>query len=159
MPLDPISVIEYEAMILGRHLSGLPGRRTRRRGGVLDQSAYTLLSILDAGGNATISDLGRVTGLEVSTLNRQTAALIRDGYATRVQDPAGGMARRFQLSRTGRDVLDEERAASHAALADIVGEWDEKDLEALGRLMERLNKAVESHTDRHWPRPDLDRVS
>lgn len=152
MTSDPISTIEYESMLFGRHLTGLPGR-TRRTRGVLDQSAYTLLSLLQAGGSASIGELTTTTGLDTSTLNRQTAALVRDGHAERIADPAGGLARKFRPTADGLRVLDEERAASQEALAGITASWSDSDRDAFATLLRRFNDNLEARSGRTWPRP------
>jgi DNA-binding MarR family transcriptional regulator len=150
---SPIDRIEYEAMLFGRHLATLPAGRSRRKGGRLDQSAYTLLSLLDAGGPASLSELAVATGLDVSTLNRQTAALRRAGFAERLEDPEGGQARKLHLSDDGRRVLTEEREASQALLADLLGDWPERDRADLAELLGRYNRVIEERSGRHWPRP------
>lgn len=149
---DPIATIEYEAMVFGRHLARFPGRN-RRSTGALDQSAYTLLSLLQANGPATISELGTITGLDASTLNRQTAALLRDGYAERIPDPAGGIARKFQTTEHGELTVNEERRASRGALAHVTDDWNETDRAAFARLLRRLNQSIERSSGRTWPRP------
>lgn len=152
MTTDPISVIEYETMVFGRHLSVLPGR-TRRSRGVLDQSAYTLLNLLQAAGPRSIGELSAVTGLDASTLNRQTAALARDDLAERIPDPEGGVARKFSITTLGVQMLREEREASREALRGLMDDWDESDRETLGDLLGRLNRAIEDRSGRPWPRP------
>ncbi|MCI1747269.1 MAG: MarR family winged helix-turn-helix transcriptional regulator [Acidipropionibacterium sp.] len=149
---DPIAVIEYESLVFGRHLPDFAG--PRRRGGVLDQSAYTLLSILDAAGAQSIGDLSATTGLDASTLHRQTAALVRHGYAERIADRDGGIARRFQMTALGSQMLSEERRLTREALGRLLADWDEADRVAFGTLLGRMNRAVESRFGRHWPRPE-----
>lgn len=153
MSSDAVRSIEYETMLLTRHLGSLPGR-ARRRSGTLDQSAYLLLSLLEAGGEATLAELTAMTGLDVSTLNRQSAALVRKGLALRIADPAGGAARKFRVSRDGSAALREERAASRTAVERITGDWDEADRAALGELLRRFNRGIEEHTSRSVPRPE-----
>jgi DNA-binding MarR family transcriptional regulator len=148
---DPIAAIEYEALLFSRHLAGLPGR-TRRRGGLLDQSAYTLLSLLEVGGPASIGDLNAITGLDVSTLNRQTAALLREGFAERFANPEGGIARLFRPTHRGRQILQEEREASRGALEAITSDWDEEERAAFASALERLNREIERRSGRSWPR-------
>lgn len=151
MSADPIDAIEYEAMVLARHLTELPGR-SRRTGGMLDQSAYVLLNILRAGGPASIGELSGITGLDASTLNRQTAALLRDGYVERISDPAGGIARRFRPTEHGDAALDDERSASRTALASIISDWSPSDRAAFASSLEQFNRAIETRTRRVWPR-------
>lgn len=149
---DLIAAIEYETMVFGRHLSGLPGR-SRRSKGVLDESAYTLLSLLHVGQPCSIGELSTITGLDVSTLNRQTAALVRSGYAERIADPNGGIARKFVLTDEGLSALKEEQQASRTALAAVVHDWSTEDQETLSSLLRRLNQGIEKRSGRTWPRP------
>lgn len=156
MPADAISVLEYESMVFSRHLAGIAGR-TRRRGGVLDQSAYTLLSLLQAGGPTSVAELAAITGLDTSTLTRQTAALQRSGLADRIPDPDGGKARKLRVTDLGARLVDEERQASRTALDNLTTDWPETDRATLAALLSRLNKAIESHSGRDpWPRCDGD---
>lgn len=152
MTVDPISVIEYESMVFERHLSSLPGR-TRRTGGVLDQSAYTLLNLLQAGGPQSIGELSAVTGLDASTLNRQTAALLRDDLAERITDPSGGVARKYRMTEHGEKAVQEERAASRAGLGRLLEEWTDEDREVFAGLLGRFNRSIEKQAGRDWPRP------
>lgn len=153
MPADTISVLEYESMVFGRHLAGFPGR-TRRRRGVLDQSAYTLLSLLQTGGPTSIAELAAITGLDTSTLTRQTAALQRSGTAERIPDPDGGKARKFRVTDEGERLVDEERRASRAALEMLTADWPKADREALATLLGRLNNAIEGRSGHSWPRAE-----
>ena len=146
---DAIRTIEYETTIWMRHVAGL----TRRSRGVLDQSAYTLLNLLQVGGPMSIGELGGITRLEVSTLNRQTAALVRNGYAERRPDPDGGMARKFALTDAGERALGDEREASRAAIGRIVADWSPEDQQSLAVLLSRFNHEIETRHGRTWPRP------
>lgn len=149
---DPIAVTEYEVMILGRHLTSMPGRK-RRSGGVLDQSAYALLSMIRTLGPQSISEFSAHTGLDASTLNRQTAALVRDGLAERVADPDGGLARKFRATEAGDRALDEERAASYRAMSELTAEWSDADRRAFADLLGRFNRSIEGRLGRDFPRP------
>ncbi|MFC4429428.1 MarR family winged helix-turn-helix transcriptional regulator [Citricoccus alkalitolerans] len=146
-----IASIEYESLVFSRHQSEMSGR-SRRTGGVLDQSAYTLLTLLQAGGPASIGELSAITGLDASTLNRQTAALLRDGHAERIPDPDGGMARKFRLTPAGESAVDEERRGSRAVLQDLLEQWSQQDRETFATLLGRFNRSIEDRSGRTWPR-------
>lgn len=139
---EAVAAIEYQAMLLTRRLGSLPGR-ARRRTGTLDQSAYLLLSLLEAGGPATLAQLAARTGLDVSTLNRQTAALVRKELAERIPDPDGGTARKFRMTARGEEAWREERGASQRAVAQITEDWTPEDRAALGELLLRFNEDIE----------------
>lgn len=148
----PIAKIEYEMMLLTRHVNDLP-RRSRRRGGKLDHSAYVLLSHLQVGGPMSIRGLADITGLDASTLNRQTAALLKHGYAVRLPDPNGGVARRFELTRVGADTLRDERETSKQSLAGVLADWPQDDVNEFSKFLRQFNTSVESRTQRPQPRP------
>src|SRR5690625_7940256 len=122
MASDPIAALEYETMVFGRHLSLLP-RRPRRRGGVLDHSAYVLLALLCCRGPMSIRQLSEITGLEASTLNRQSAALRRDGHAERTADPGGAPAKKFRLTDAGRQSFRQALRVSPRLRDSLGADW------------------------------------
>ena len=91
----PTHLIEFETMILGRHLR-LNSPRPRRSTGHLDTSAYILLSRLSMEGPLSIGQLSDALGLDTSTLHRQTTAILgggrtaggRGGHGLRRSGPA-----------------------------------------------------------------------
>lgn len=149
---DPVAVVEFEVMVMGRHLTSMPGRK-RRTGGVLDQSGYALLSMARILGPMSIGEFSEHTGLDVSTLNRQTAALVRDGLAERIPDPDGGVARKFRATESGARALDDERTASYEAIARLTGDWSDKDRRVFAELLGRFNRSIEGRLGRDFPRP------
>lgn len=138
---DPMRAIEYELTLLARRVSSMPGR-SRRRGGELDQSAYTLLTCLDGSGPLTLKELSSQTGLEVSTLNRQTSALTRHGLAERIPDPAGGVARRFRITPRGASALADERDATVHALGRVLAAWTTDERVRFAEQLARFNEAI-----------------
>ncbi|MFJ8194087.1 MarR family winged helix-turn-helix transcriptional regulator [Streptomyces sp. NPDC096094] len=138
-------------MLLGRymHLHKGKGRRT---GGVLDRSAYILLSRIRVEGPMSIGQLGDAFGLDVSTLNRQTAAAMRAGLVERIPDPDGGMARKFRITEEGERRLDEERTGVVASLDRIMADWPEEDIAAFADYLQRFNSDIERLNGMPWPR-------
>jgi predicted transcriptional regulator len=67
--------------LLTPHARGLHGR--------LDRSACLLLSRIQAEGPMTIGGLSAAFGPDVSTLNRQTAAMLRAGIVERPRSGRG----------------------------------------------------------------------
>ena len=74
-------------MLHSRYL--MPQRRFAGSEDRLERSAYTLLSRIDAQGPMSLGELSDALGLDVSTLNRQTAAMTKSGYVERVAGPRG----------------------------------------------------------------------
>jgi DNA-binding MarR family transcriptional regulator len=139
--------LERETMLLSRYL--MPQRRYEHR---LERSAYTLLSRIDAQGPMSLGELSDALGLDVSTLNRQTAAMTKSGDVERVPDPEGGLARKFQLTAVGAERLEEDRRANAAGLRKVLADWSAADVETFATLLRRFNTDIERLDGRPWPR-------
>ncbi|MEW9552178.1 MarR family winged helix-turn-helix transcriptional regulator [Nonomuraea sp. NPDC050783] len=136
----PTHLVEYETMLLGRHRH-------------LDRSAYILLSRIRVAGMMTIGQLSEALGLDVSTLNRHTSALVRAGLAERIPDPEGGIARKFRLTEAGERHLDEERARNIEGLEKVLAEWTPGEVAEFAGYLRRFNTDVERLGGRRpWPR-------
>lgn len=143
--------VEYEQMLLSRH-TFLNQRGGRRKDGVLERSAYILLSRIRVQGPMSIGELSDAFGLDASTLNRQTAAAMRSGLVERIPDPDGGMARKFRITGEGERVLDEEREGIVSALNLVMADWPEEDIAAFADYLKRFNIDIERIGARPWPR-------
>ncbi|MGW8667921.1 MarR family winged helix-turn-helix transcriptional regulator [Streptomyces niveus] len=143
--------VEYEQMLLSRH-TYLNQKGGRRKDGVLERSAYILLSRIRLQGPMSIGELSDAFGLDASTLNRQTAAVMRAGFVQRIADPDGGMARKFRITETGARVLDEEREGIVRSLDRVMTEWPEEDIAAFAAYLKRFNTDIERLAGRPWPR-------
>lgn len=148
---DGVSEIEYEILALSRHINAAMGRSTRGRDR-LEESAYTILNLLDRGGPMSIGGLGEILGLDASTLNRQTAAMIRSGLVERRSDEKGGLARRFFITGHGQAALMADRRASQGTLAQTLGEWTGEQKAQLLDALRSLNTEIETRYRAPWPR-------
>lgn len=151
--MRPTAEVEYEQMLLSRH--GLPDHRRggRRTGGLLERSAYVLLSRIRVQGPMSIGELSDAFALDASTLNRQTAAAMRSGLVERIPDPDGGMARKFRITDKGERLLDEERESNIHGLDKVMADWSEEDVAAFAGYLRRFNRDIERLAGRPWPRP------
>lgn len=148
----PTHQVEYEQMLLSRH-TVLRRRGGRRPGGLLDRSAYVLLSRIRVQGPMSIGELSDAFGLDASTLHRQTAAAMRAGLVERIPDPDGGMARKFRITAEGARLLDEERDGIVHALDQVMADWSDEDVAAFASYLRRFNTDIERIGGRPWPRP------
>nr|MDT0667208.1 MarR family transcriptional regulator [Micromonospora sp. DSM 115978] len=118
-----IAAIERELMLVNRHSVLSAVRRQRPHEG-LERSAYVLLSRIEAEGPMSISDLAEAFGLAASTVNRQTAAMLRAGLVERILDPDGGLARKLAVTEHGLSRLHQDREYATSGLAGLVADWD-----------------------------------
>src|SRR6266700_1781876 len=105
----PIDLVEFETMLLSRYTLN---PHFRNAYGLLERSAYLLLSRLAVAGPLSIRQLSDALRLDASTLNRQTGVLLRTRLVERIADPDGGIARKFRLTEAGRARLEAARTAS-----------------------------------------------
>ncbi|MEU4995734.1 MarR family transcriptional regulator [Streptomyces sp. NPDC021622] len=148
----PVGRVEFETMLLGRH-SHLYNPRTRATGGRLDRSAYVLLSRIQMDGPMSIGQLSEAFGLDASTLNRQTAAMLRAGLVERIPDPDGGLARKFRISAEGEHQLDADRADYTGGLEKVFSDWAPEDVATFADYLQRFNSDIERLEGHPWPRP------
>ncbi|MFB7273171.1 MarR family winged helix-turn-helix transcriptional regulator [Streptomyces sp. NPDC056244] len=148
----PTHLIEFETMVLGRHLL-LNTPRSRGSDGRLERSAYILLSRILMEGPMSIGQLSDAFGLDASTLNRQTAAMLRAGLVERIPDPEGGIARKFRVTAEGERRLDTHRAETVQGLEKVVADWAPEEVSAFAAYLKRFNTSIENLDGRPWPRP------
>ncbi|MFD9128884.1 MarR family winged helix-turn-helix transcriptional regulator [Kitasatospora sp. NPDC059571] len=145
----PTDVIEYETMLLGRHVH----MTARSAAGNLDRSAYILLSRLRMEGPMSIGQLSEAFGLDASTLNRQTAAMLRAGLVERIPDADGGIARKFRVTEEGTRRLEEARTEMVHGLDRVMADWSPEDVAVFAACLKRFNTDIERVSGRPWPRP------
>ncbi|MGW3563272.1 MarR family winged helix-turn-helix transcriptional regulator [Streptomyces sp. NPDC000941] len=120
----------------------------------LDRSAYFLLSFLDTEGALSIGQLADALGLDVSTVNRQTGALLRAGLLERIPDPKGGLARKLRATTLGAERLAADRERRRAKLERVLAGWTSEEVRRFEDALTRFNREVEADEGRTWPRPE-----
>lgn len=147
-----LDLLEFETMLLGRHMHMInphgPGASEER----LDRSAYVLLSRIRVQGPMSIGELREAFGLDASTLNRQTAAMLRAGVVQRMADPGGGIARKFAITAEGERRLEAHRAENLEGLEKIMVDWAADDVAEFAAYLSRFNRDIERLDGRPWPR-------
>lgn len=143
---------ERELLILIRHMN-MTAPRGPRKQAALDRSAYVLLTRIEAEGRPmSIPDLVEAFGLAPSTLNRQTAALLRNGLVERTIDPSGSTTHKFRITDEGLSRLVAERDTSASGLAEVFRDWTPERLARFTDDLEQFNTDVERLTGHPWPR-------
>jgi DNA-binding MarR family transcriptional regulator len=117
----------------------------------LDRSGYQLLGRLELGA-LSLGQLAEAFRLDVSTVNRQVAALRRKGLVERIGDPDGGVAKLLRPTRQGRNRLRQDRQVRHGHVASVIEDWHPDDVERLQALLAQFNASIEALEGRPWPR-------
>ncbi|QYC42468.1 MarR family protein [Nonomuraea coxensis DSM 45129] len=136
-----IADIERELMLIGRYKELVAADRPEER--TLERSSYILLSRLEAEGPLSIGQLARAFGLDTSTVNRQTAVLLRAGLAERIPDPDGGTARKLRVTEEGLRRARAERDCRLRGLAKVLADWTEEELESFAGGLAHFNASIE----------------
>ncbi|NLA35854.1 MAG: MarR family transcriptional regulator [Actinobacteria bacterium] len=111
----------------------------------LERSAYIILGKLHRDGPQSIGQLADAFGLDQSTVNRQTAAMVRSGLLERIADPDGGMARKFVATAHGAERFTEHRDWRTEALGRVLSGWSREELGAFAALLERFTGELDDH--------------
>ena len=140
---EEITDIERELMLIGRYkelaaMAAAPPARPLER-----SSSYILLSRLETQGPMSIGQLAQAFNLDTSTVNRQTAVLLRDGLAERIPDPGGGMARKLRITEEGLCRVAEERAYRLNGLAKVLKDWSPRELASFAEGLAHFNASIE----------------
>ncbi|MFC4116370.1 MarR family winged helix-turn-helix transcriptional regulator [Nonomuraea zeae] len=139
---EKIADIERELMLIGRYkelaaASAAPAERRLER-----SSSYILLSRLESA-PMSIGQLAQAFSLDASTVNRQTAVLLREGLAERIPDPEGGMARKLRITAEGLRRVGEERAYRLSGLATVLKDWTPAELASFAEGLAHFNASIE----------------
>ncbi|GAA5088515.1 MarR family winged helix-turn-helix transcriptional regulator [Nocardia iowensis] len=140
----------FELTLLARHF---PASLLRRPGFQLDRSAFLILTRLEFDAPLSLRELSEAFQLDISTINRQVAAMLKQGLVDRVPDPEGGIARKIQASAKGLEALAADRLQSRDGIGAVVADWPHTDVDQLSRLIARFNQSVEHIEENPWPRP------
>ncbi|WP_280399009.1 MarR family winged helix-turn-helix transcriptional regulator [Nocardia carnea] len=148
---DPtvLARLVLEMTLLSRHH---PAAR-RRTPFQLDRSAYLIMTRLQLGAPLSLRELAEAFGLDVSTINRQVAAMLDQDLVERVPDPDGGVARKIRPSDKGLRLFESDLELQRGGVAAVLADWPDDEIELLVRLMERFNEGVEGLVRHPWPRP------
>jgi DNA-binding MarR family transcriptional regulator len=148
---DSIRTVGIETYLLGRHLFAEWRHQEDR---CLERSGYVLLSLIEIVGPITLTQIKDALPLDTSTLSRQTARLIRDGFLERRRvgrDHTGLLA----LTQAGEIALKRDREHNQERLDRVLSGWDSHEIATFGRLIQKFNQSIEINGTSRWPRePD-----
>ncbi|WP_329202035.1 MarR family winged helix-turn-helix transcriptional regulator [Streptomyces sp. NBC_01435] len=146
-----LSDLERELTLLSRHFIAARGPRM---GQSLERSAYVLLTRLEVGEPLTLKELALSFQVDVSTINRQVGAMLRNGLVERIPDPEGGMARKFRPTALGLERLAADRAVSRAGTTRLIeaSGWTDRRTEEFVTLLVEFNQSIERLEGLTWSR-------
>ncbi|MFD5003716.1 MarR family transcriptional regulator [Streptomyces mutabilis] len=146
-----LGALERELTLLSRHFIASRGPRI---GQSLDRSAYVLLTRLETGESLTLKELAHTFQADVSTINRQVGAMLRQGLVERLEPACRGTARTFRPTPLGLERLAADRAISRAGTARLIeaAGWSAERTQQFLTLMIEFNHGIEQLEGRAWAR-------
>jgi DNA-binding MarR family transcriptional regulator len=143
--------LERELTLLSRHFIAARGPRI---GQSLDRSAYVLLTRLETGEPLTLKELAHTFQADVSTINRQVAAMLKQGLVERIEASTKGGARTFRPTPLGLERLEADRAISRAGAARLIeaAGWSGERTQQFLALMVEFNHGIEQLEGLAWDR-------
>ncbi|MHA6803971.1 MarR family winged helix-turn-helix transcriptional regulator [Salinifilum ghardaiensis] len=148
-PQQTLNELEREILLFARHHLAT---QQSRPGQHLERSAYLLLTRLEAEGAMSLRELAEAFRLDVSTVNRQVAPLLRRGLLERFADPEGGMARRLRPTREGLAQLATDRERNREGVEMVVADWPQERIATFTELLTSFNLSIEELEGNPWPR-------
>jgi DNA-binding MarR family transcriptional regulator len=109
----------------------------------IERAAYAILYTLVHDGPQRTSRLADALHSDISTVSRQSSALVQHGLVERQADPEDGRASLLAATVKGQRVFAEHRHLRNRWLAGVLAEWPEADRETLAALFERFNTDIE----------------
>jgi DNA-binding MarR family transcriptional regulator len=109
----------------------------------VEWSAHVLLRALDNDGPMRASTLAERVESDPSTVSRQVAALVRDGFVERQADPEDGRATLLVLTDKADTVLRQQNELRLQHFAQMLDHWSGTDLRHFADLLERFTRDYE----------------
>lgn len=125
-------------------LPAVKARWSKLLGAQVEPGTIKLLALLRSG-PLRMSELAKRCSLDQSTVSRHVAHLERDDLACRSADPKDGRAFSVQLTAKGSKLLAKFDQVRRALLAEVLGDWTEKDIKTLASLLSRLVRDLETY--------------
>ena len=108
--------------------------------GAIEHSAFPIIGGLVHEGPSRTSAIAERMHADISTISRQTSALVQAGLIERQADPADGRACLLAPTDAGRALYEKGRATRNHWLASTLHDWPKSDVDQLIGLLDRLNE-------------------
>jgi len=111
----------------------------------VEWSSQLLMSWVVNEGPMRASALAEMAESDPSTVSRQVAHLVKDGYLERRADPADGRASLLVASERGRELHREHLQVRNEHFRRMLDEWDQRDIRRLSGLLHRFTVDFEKN--------------
>lgn len=109
----------------------------------LERSSYGILCLILDEGPQRLGVIAQRFALDPSTITRQVQAVVGLGLADKTVDPSDRRASLLDLTREGREAIEEARSYRRAMLRLITADWTERERRDFASALARFNATVE----------------
>jgi len=110
----------------------------------LEWTAHVVLKAVASGEPRRAAEVAEALQSDPSTVSRQVAVLVREGYLERRADPADGRASLLVLTPKGSDLLAEHDRIRLEYFARVLEGWSPGDVKRFTALLQRFHSAYEA---------------
>ncbi len=110
----------------------------------VDWSAHVLITQLAVEGPMRSSALAELVQSDPSTVSRQVAALVKEGFVERRADPVDGRASLLVTTDKGQEIYRDHLALRNEHYRTLLAQWDSADLAIFARLLGTLTDNLEA---------------
>ncbi len=141
-PAEVVAVAD-SFMVLTRTSNRIRSQYLAAAGDDVDRAAHVLISTLATYGPMRAGALAEAVGSDPSTVSRQIAGLVRDGFVERQADQQDGRASVLRATAAGEEIYREQRRLRAQHYARILSGWNAQDVAQLATLMDRFAADLE----------------
>jgi DNA-binding MarR family transcriptional regulator len=123
----------------------------------VDWSAHLLLTRLASIGAVRSSELAEVMQSDPSTVSRQVATLVKDGYVERRADPIDGRASLLVVTERGEQVYAEHQRQRNEHYQRMLADWTEDECRAFAAMTARFTEGITAAQPAWYARPAANR--
>lgn len=135
---DALTVVADSFSDLLRTARHAKARLLAASGDVVEPATDLLLRVVAADGPIRASALALSLQSDLSTVSRYVTGLVASGLLERRADPADGRACLLAITELGCKKLSEREHVRRKFFAEVVGGWDEAELDEFARLLARF---------------------
>jgi DNA-binding MarR family transcriptional regulator len=109
----------------------------------VDWSAHLLITKLALDGPLRSSALAELLHADPSTVSRQVAALVKDGFVERRADPKDGRASLLAVTERGEQVYTEHKRQRGEHYQRMLADWTEEECRQFAAMTARFSEAID----------------
>lgn len=136
---DAAATVERELVLLARWLEAAQ----RKQDYPMERASYLLLLRLESDGPQRVAHLAAALGLDGSTVTRQVASLVAEGWVVRSGDPLDARATVVAATPAGLAAMDALRRFRQHRIETLFADWSAEEKAELGRVLGHLNEVLE----------------